>query len=244
VLSANNVLLVHGAWHGAWCWSRLLDPLRASGLRPSAIDLPGHGDSALPFGDLRGDADAVTAHLDKIDGPTLLVGHSYGGMVITDAGAHDGVVGLVYVCAYLPAAGQTLMDAGGAQLGRAAEAVGSDLAACARLTEDGSSVFLDGDGLAGALYADCDAEVQRWAVDRLGHQPMASFTQAPRLIAWSLKPTTYVVCTEDRAIPPWLQRRMAVNAGHVVELTASHSPFLSVPDELAQVLATAATTTP
>jgi pimeloyl-ACP methyl ester carboxylesterase len=104
------VLLVHGAWHGAWCWDRVLGPLRALGYKPEAMDLPGHGDSPESFTDLHGDADAVASRLDAIGEPTLLVGHSYGGMVITDAGVHEAVGALAYVCAFMPKAGQSLMD--------------------------------------------------------------------------------------------------------------------------------------
>ena len=233
-----RVLLVHGAWHGAWCWERLLEPLRSRGYQPEAIDLPGHGDSVEPLGDLHGDADAVRARLDEIGEPTLLVGHSYGGMVITDAGGHDAVSALAYVCAFVPLAGQSSMDAFGAQ--GPPDAPASELLSCARFSEDGSETVVEGDGVAGAFYGDCDPAAQRWALERLGHQPTASLTQAPRELAWSSKPATYVVCTEDRALPAWHQRQMAENAGRVVELAASHSPFLSMPDELAAILAEAA----
>jgi pimeloyl-ACP methyl ester carboxylesterase len=101
-------------------------------------------------------------------------------------------------------------------------------------------MYLEGGDVTSALYADCDPEVQRWSLERLGQQPTASFTQVPRQLAWASKSTTYVVCTEDRAIPAWHQRRMAENASRVVELAASHSPFLSTPDGLARVLADAA----
>ena len=84
-----RVLLVHGARHGAWCWERVLAPLRALGYEPEAIDLLGHGRSTEPLTDLHGDAEVVWVRLDAIGEPTLLVGHSYGGMVITDAGTHD-----------------------------------------------------------------------------------------------------------------------------------------------------------
>jgi pimeloyl-ACP methyl ester carboxylesterase len=232
------VLLVHGAWHGAWCWERVLGALRGRGVRSEAIDLPGHGDSVEPLGDLHGDADAVRSRLDAIGEPTVLVGHSYGGMVITDAGSHDAVSALVYVCAFMPTAGQSTMDAFGAQGPEGAPT--SELLGCTRFTDDGSAAFLDGDGagVVRAFYEDCDPAAQRWALERLGRQPTASLTQAPRHLAWTTKPTTYVVCTADRSIPAWHQRQMAENADRVVEMESSHSPFLSRPDELATVLAT------
>ena len=112
----------------------------------------------------------------------------------------------------------------------------SELLGCARFTDDGSAAVLDGDGVVGAFYEDCDPAAQRWALERLGHQPTASLTQAPRHLAWTSKPTTYVVCTKDRAIPAWHQRQMAENADRVIEMEASHSPFLSKPEELATLL--------
>ena len=150
-----RVLLVHGAWHGAWCWERVLAPFRVLGYQPEAIDLPGHGRSTEPLTDLHGDADAVRARLDATGEPTLLVGHSHGGMVITDAGAHDAVARLAYVAAYMPDAGQTVTDL----FTRPALPEGerpSELVAAVRLSDDRSEMRLQGDGVAGALYGDCD----------------------------------------------------------------------------------------
>jgi pimeloyl-ACP methyl ester carboxylesterase len=238
-VALSRVLLVHGAWHGAWCWDRVLGPLRALGYRPEAMDLPGHGDSPELFSDLHGDADAVASRLDVIGEPTLLVGHSYGGMVITDAGCHEAVGALAYVCAFMPKAGQSLMDNWREQP-RPTSAAKSDLLECVRFTADESAMYLAGGDVMSALYADCDPEVRQWSLERLDQQPTASFTQVPRHLAWAFKSSTYVVCTEDRAIPAWHQWRMAKNATRVVELTASHSPFLSTPDRLARLLADAA----
>jgi pimeloyl-ACP methyl ester carboxylesterase len=238
VAPVSRVLLVHGAWHGAWCWERVLEALRSRGFRPEAIDLPGHGDSVEPFGDLYGDGDAVRSRLDGFGEPTLLVGHSYGGMVITDAGDHDAVSALVYVCAFMPTAGQSAMDAFGIQGPQ--NAATSELLGCASFTDDGSATFLDGDGVVSALCEDCGPATQSWALERLGQQPTASLTQRPRRLAWTARPTTYVVCSKDRAIPAWQQQQMAENADRVVEMEAGHSPFLSKPDELATLLATAA----
>lgn len=241
VAPIGRVLLVHGAWHGAWCWERVIEALGRLGLRSEAIDLPGHGDSVEPLGDLHRDADAVRARLDGIGEPTLLVGHSYGGTVITDAGDHDAVRALVYVCAFMPTAGQSTMEAFDSQAPE--NAPPSELPGCTRFTDDGSVMFLDGDGVISTFYEDCDPAAQRWALERLGRQSTASLTQAPRHLGWTSKPTTYVVCTNDRAIPAWQQRQMAQNADHVIEIEASHSPFLSKPDELATLLGTAARTT-
>jgi pimeloyl-ACP methyl ester carboxylesterase len=174
-----RVLLVHGAWHGAWCWERVLAPLLVLGYEPEAIDLPGHGSSTEPLTGLHGDADAVRARLDAIGEPTLLVGHSYGGMVITDAGTHDAVAALAYVAAYLPDAGQTVLDLFTAPALPEGERP-SELVAAVALSDDRSEMRLQRAGVAGALYRDCDPATQQWAVARLDGQSTVSFTQAPR----------------------------------------------------------------
>lgn len=236
-----RVLLVHGAWHGAWCWERVLAPLRALGYEPEALDLPGHGRSTVPLTDLHGDADAVRARLDAIGEPTLVVGHSYGGMVITDAGTHQVVTGLAYVAAWMPDAGQTVLELFTAPALPEGERP-SELVAAVRFGHDRTQMRLQGDGVNGALYQDCDPATQQWALGRLEAQSTASFTQAPRRVAWRSRPTTYVVCTQDRTIPPWRQRRMAGHADRVIDLPSSHSPFLSMPERLAGVLTAPATT--
>jgi len=84
-------VLVHGAWHGAWCWEPAVAALAADGISAVAIDLPGHGNDPGPMGDLHGDAAHVAAVLDALSGPVVLVGHAYGGAVITEAGSHRAV---------------------------------------------------------------------------------------------------------------------------------------------------------
>jgi pimeloyl-ACP methyl ester carboxylesterase len=238
-----RVLLVHGAWHGAWCWKRVLAPLRVLGYQPEVIDLPGHGRSTEPLADLHGDADAVRARLDAIGEPTLLVGHSYGGMVITDAGTHHAVASLAYLAAYMPDTGHTLLELFTTPALPKWERP-SELVAAIRFSYDRSEMRLHGDGVTRALYRDCDPATQRWALQRLDAQSTVSFAQAPRRVAWRSRPTTYVVCTQDRTIPAWLQRTMAERADRVIDRPASHSPFLSMPKRLAAVLAEAARTAP
>src|SRR5215468_763472 len=94
------VVLVHGAWHGAWCWGPAIAALAAAGVTALAVDLPGHGDDPGPLGDLHGDAAHVRAVLDALDGPVVLAGHAYGGAVITEAGSHRAVSHLVYLAAF------------------------------------------------------------------------------------------------------------------------------------------------
>src|SRR3954470_8178352 len=106
-----TVVLVHGAWHGAWCFDRVLPLLEKAGVSAVAVDLPGHGADPGPVTDLHGDADRVRSALDGIAGDAVLLGHSYGGAVITEAGVHPAVRHLVYLCALALDAGESCMAA-------------------------------------------------------------------------------------------------------------------------------------
>ncbi|MBK9180597.1 MAG: alpha/beta hydrolase [Acidimicrobiales bacterium] len=232
-----TVVLVHGAWHGAWCWERLVDELAGRGVPSIAVDLPGHGASTGPLGDLYGDAAEVAATLDRVDGPAVLVGHSYGGAVTTVAAAgRRDVARLVYVTAFMLDAGEVVMD-----LARRPPEPGEIglLGAAVRPRADGTAV-LDPEACVPALYHDCDPATQAWAVDHLGPQPLVTFTQPVEVAAWRSIPSTYVVCSADRGVLPSHQRFMAGRADEVIELDAGHSPFLSRPSELAAALARAA----
>ncbi len=222
-----TVVLVHGAWHGSWCWAPVLAGLDERGVTATAVDLPGP--------DLHADADHVRAALDDT-GPAVLVGHSYGGAVITDAGTHGAAEHLVFVAAFALEDGETL--------GACFTGVDSDLVPAIRPRDDGTTV-LDLDLAADALYGDCDpVDVER-AVRLLRPQAVGTSTQAPRAVAWRERPATYVVCGEDRALPAAFQRDMAARIPDVavVELPgAAHSPFFSQPGELVDLLAGLAST--
>ncbi|KAI9030606.1 Alpha/beta hydrolase fold-1 [Hyaloraphidium curvatum] len=212
-----KAVLVHGAWHGAWAWDKLLPELSRRGIDAGAVDLPGHGDSALRLGDMHGDAAHVAALVDAQDEPVCLVGHSYGGVVITQAASLS--------------AGKSLMDLRGIPVRNNA-----DLAAAIRPRGDGT-LLLDPALAGAALYADCEPAEAAAAVARLGPQPGITFGQPVTSAAWKTVPTTYVVATQDRAILPEVQRAMARRSGgKVVELEASHSPFMSVPGKVADVI--------
>ncbi|HEY3832176.1 MAG TPA: alpha/beta hydrolase [Acidimicrobiia bacterium] len=231
-----TIVLVHGAWHGAWCWDRLTPLLDDAGVASIAVDLPGHGNDPGPFTDLHGDADRVRAVLDGVDGDVVLVGHSYGGCVITDAGAHPDVRHLVYVAAFPLQADESAANAA-AELA-AAEGVETPelgLANAMQIGDDGMCT-LAADGVAAYLYNTCDAETQAWAARQLCPQPLATFTQTPRAVAWRERPSTYMLCEQDLGVPAALQRILARRCTNTVTLPTDHSPFAGRPDLVAPTL--------
>ena len=110
------IVLVHGAWHGAWAWQRVVPLLTSAGVECVALDLPGHGEDGGPFGDLHSDAARVRETLDEFGGDVVLVGHSYGGAVITEARLHPAVQHLVYVAAFALEAGESCVSAASAEV--------------------------------------------------------------------------------------------------------------------------------
>jgi pimeloyl-ACP methyl ester carboxylesterase len=224
-----TLLLVHGAWHGSWCWERVVPLLEQRGIAVATVDLPsvGHARASSISRALSGDAAAVVATIDALSGPVVLCGHSYGGMVISHAAAGlTRVVGLVYLCAFVPLPGESLVASSGNQH-----------APWIQLLDDGMSLP-DPSRAAEVFYADCDAATQAWAVSRLRPQHAAAFNEPVPRPAWREIPSTYVVCAEDRALVPDLQRTVfAPRVSHVLELAAGHSPFLSQPQRLADTLA-------
>ena len=221
-----TVVLVHGAWHGGWCWERVGRELAAAGAPYVTVDNPSV--AAAPS-DLAADADNVRRVLDEIAGPVVLVGHSYGGAVITDAGAHDDVERLVYLTAFALDSGESVA-ANDLQGGD-----GTKLADAIQFDADVTSV--DPDRVIELFFHDCAPEVAADARARLLPQSIAAMQGITRNVAWREKPATYVVCTDDRALPVALQMS---NAGRVggepLELPTSHSPFLSRPAALAEIL--------
>ena len=234
-----KIIFVHGAlvFDGAWWWHRMVEPLAALGLGSRAVELPScvaspSGSGETP-GDMYADADAVRAALDEEDEPVVLVGHSYGGMVITDAAAgHGNVKHLVYVTSVMPELEETMASFGGSR--EPGPWMDPD-------PEDGT-MGIKAELMPDAFMQDCDGAAVTGALERLTRQPLSVFGQAPRAVAWHEEPSTYVVCAEDRATPPEVQREYARRAGKILELPTGHHPMLSQPELLARVLAEAAAT--
>ncbi|ADJ41949.1 hypothetical protein AMES_0121 [Amycolatopsis mediterranei S699] len=218
-----RVLFVHGAFvrDGAWWWQPTADVLAGHGLRSSAAVLPSC--ESQPRGDLHADAEAVRVLLDASDEPALVVGHSYGGMVITTLGAHPAIHRLVYVTSFLPDVGEALADFG---------------------TGEPPVHISHGDGTASVreelvrprFAQDFDDATYAAAAGRLARQNEAVFGQPATRAAWRDVPSTYVVCGEDRATLPGTQRAQAARATDVVELPVAHHPFVTRPDLVAGVL--------
>jgi len=225
---AATVVLVHGAWHGAWCFDRVRPLLAEAGVPSVAIDLPGHGADTGPLTDLHGDAAHVRAALDTIDGEVVLLGHSYGGAVITEAGTHPAVTHLVYLCALALDDGESCATAAVEQTSTLSHAGRPSLAA-GWVTHPDDTTTLTPEGAAACLYNDCDPATVAWASAPLGPQPMANLRQTPDEVSWRTRPSTYVVCTDDQAIHPGLQRVLAARCGASVEWDTGHSPWASRP---------------
>ncbi|HEY7626105.1 MAG TPA: alpha/beta fold hydrolase [Ilumatobacteraceae bacterium] len=241
--SRPTLVLVHGAWHGAWCWDFVTPLLADAGLQVVSVDLPGRGENMESLADLHGDAQAVTAVLEAIAGPVVLVGHSYGGAVITEAGVHDRVAHLVYVAAFALEPGEAVANAAADE----ARAVKLDHTGRPRLADalitddDGETTTVRAEMAVPLFYNDCPPDVAAWAVPRLGRHRMGNFGQPVEACAWRAHPSTFVACSIDNAIHPDLQRIMAKRTTHSVEIATDHSPFLGRPQSIADLLIAVAT---
>ena len=205
----------------------MTQPLAKRGVSTVAVALASCGETGDTLGDLYDDVQACREAIAEVDGPVVLCGHSYGGMIITEAGADDRVTQLLYVTSVMPDAGQSQADL-----------IGSEPAPWLQPGEDGT-VSVDPDMIREFFLQDCDESTTEQAVSRLTRQSLTPFTQAPRQIAWQQKPTTYFVCTEDLATPPEAQRQRVKPDTRLVEFGAGHNPFLSRPDQFAESIVAA-----
>lgn len=230
------VVLVHGAWHGAWCWAGVQHALDELAVPSLAIDLPGHGASTAPLTDLAGDADHVVAVLQQLGTPAVLVGHSYGGAVITEAASRfPDVAHLVYVTAFALDRGESIMSLL-ASLPQARVALGLAIVA----HEDGTSE-IDRAQATGAFYGECTEATAAAAMARLSPQAMVTFTDAVSGSPRDQIASTYVRCLRDEAVHPSHQDAMAQRCATTLTLDTDHSPFLSRITETAAIIQQVAT---
>lgn len=252
-------VLVHGGFHAAWCWERTIDALQDLGHDAVAVDLPGHGHRVDEESTLANRREAVVAAMQAQGaGKCVLVGHSGGGFDATLAAdaRPDLVHHIVYLAAALPREGRTYPEAmamrdageGPVELGGEFDADVGEMLGYLNFDEDGAMTFADFDGAWKYFYHDCDEATARWAFERLGPERFGDTTVTPVSVPdfWAADlPRSFIVCEQDRSMPRWLADTVARRLG-VEQLTidASHSPFLSQPRELAELLVRATTTTP
>ena len=221
-----NVLLVHGAWADGSCWAKVIPLLQSRGLSVTAAQIP-----LTSFDD---DVAVTRRLLSMQTGPTVLVGHSYGGAVITGAATSTPQVkALVYVTAFGLDEGESL-----ASLSKQ----GPPSPGSAAITpDDHGFLWIDREKFHEAFAA--DATATEAAVMAAVQKPlsMASFTGGPGAPAWKTIPSWYLVCTDDHMIPPPAQEFMAGRMGGTVRSVASsHAPFMSRPQDVAAIIAAAA----
>jgi pimeloyl-ACP methyl ester carboxylesterase len=223
--------LVHGAWHGAWCWERLVPELERRRHRAIAPDLP-CADPRATFADYAG---VLAAALQGAGDDVVIVGHSLGGMTIPLVAARRPVRALVYLCALVPIPGASFVE----QLRAEPDTfVPGYEAGLAPPDETGARRWADFAVARATMYGDCSEADARWAFERLRPQSTAPYRVPCPLDALPAVPSAYVVCAEDRIVaPPWSRRAAAQRLGvDPVELPGDHSPYLSRPDALAAAL--------
>jgi pimeloyl-ACP methyl ester carboxylesterase len=224
-----TVVFVHGACvrDGAWWWARSAELLLKQGVDSISVRLPSCGETGLAPGDggpsLAEDVAELRGVLDAV-GPVVLVSHSYGGVVATAAGSSGQVRHLVYIDSFLPEVGESLSSLTGSEPAPYLDfAADGTFGVRPEVTED---LFLQ----------DCDRAAVEGGLARLTRQTAAAVAQPVAEAAWRRIPSTYLVCADDRATPPDLQRAQAKRATTAVELPTGHHPMLSRPDLLADAI--------
>lgn len=216
-----NVVLVHGAFVDGSGWERVYGILRAKGFRVSIVQ--------NPTTSLAADVTATNLVLDQQDGPAILVGHSYGGVVITEAGNHPNVAALVYLAAFAPDEGESVASL------IANPPPGAPVPPI--LPPKDGFLFLDRTKFAASFAADLDPAIAAFRADSQVPWAVQALEGAVTRPAWRTKPSWYVVATDDRMIPPPAQYVMSKRAGATVsEVKASHALYESQPTLVATAI--------
>jgi pimeloyl-ACP methyl ester carboxylesterase len=228
LLNKPTYVLVHGAWGGAWCWEKFTKDLDSRGAQWRTLDLPSSQFDSDPNSDLAVDAMVVAAVANDVEGPVVLVGHSYAGAVITEAAPLvPSLEGLFYIAATVPDIGQSHSDS--ARLVRVRTEMDN------AIHVDGAFLRLELDVAAPALYQECTPELREWAKSQLSIQTLASF-RGVRTSPSVDVPSRYVLCQHDHALDASLQELVSKQCNEVIEINSDHSPFLSHSEQLADIL--------
>ena len=220
-------VLIHGAWHGGWCWGKVAPLLEAGGNRVVAPDVQ---DASL-----EASVNRVLGILDALPGPAVIVGHSMGGAIASQAAEYrpEKAGLLVYLCAYLLPNGESMAEA-------ARRDKGSESRECIVVSPDRAQMTLAGERVNEIFYAGCSEAGAAWAKSRLTPQATAPWRARLSLSEerFGRVPRVYIECLRDRAISPAFQREMysTMPCREVFTLEAGHMPHLCAPRQLADVL--------
>lgn len=226
------VLLVHGAWGGAWAWGYVQAELDTLGITHTAIDLPSRGGAPSTMAD---DAAAIRSALETIGEPAVVVGHSYSGVPVTEASANNPLAAhIVYTCAAVADVGQSVLDLMGS------DPTPSELGGSIQATDDGLST-VEPAGAKRILFNDVSDEQATPIIEAMGTHRLSTFGEGPTVVGYSDTPSTYILCGQDLVFSPELQRTMAAKArSTVVQVDAGHIPQLGKAREVAEAIAAAA----
>ena len=228
----STYVLIHGAWHGAWCWKNVTPLIEKEGHKVVAPDLPGHGKDTRPIAEitLQAYTDRVCQILDEQSESVILVGHSMGGVVITQTAEYrpEKIKKLVYVTAFLLQNGEFLL-----------QHTWPDTEALVLpnliMSEDQSYATVKEEALKEAFYADCSDEDVEFAKSRLVPQAAAPFATPVSTTEenFGRVPRAYISCLRDKAISPSIQEKLykALPCEKVISMDTSHSPFFSAPEK-------------
>jgi pimeloyl-ACP methyl ester carboxylesterase len=236
-VDGKSIVLVHGAWMGAWAWDDVKADLEARGATVTAVELPAHGadQTPLPSVTLRSYIDTVEVALDAARKPVMLVGHSMGGIVVTQAADEraDQLDRLVYVTAFVPKDGDSLLSL-------SMQDPDSELGTALAVEMDRGLAAVAADRITDVFCADCDVAAAARLAANYRDEPLEPFVEPARLTAggWNRVPKFYMYADDDHAISPLNQAQMTagVDWRATSAIPTSHSPFLSVPATVADKL--------
>lgn len=230
-------ILIHGSWHSAWNWHRVVPLITAAGHRALAIDLPGMGRDKTPIQDVRmqDTVQQLCALIDQVPGKVTLVGHSKNGIMISQAAEYrpDKIDTLIYLAAYLIPNGKTQRE-------YSMQDTEGWLKPYVTQHPETKSHTLQPEIYKEGLYHDCEDHIPELAKVLLGHEPVESGITPLQLSEenYGRVPRVYIECTQDRTVTPYLQRRMYTETPceKVFRMDTSHSPFFSQPQQLTEIL--------
>lgn len=220
-----TLLLVHGSWHGPWCWEQLVPELDKLDLRSATVALPSVGRDPRALGSMLDDANAIDAAVKSIEGDVIVVAHSYGGVPATQAKYDDRVRHIVYIGAFMPDFGQSLVSL----------LPPGPLPPFVIANEDGSTA-VNPDLVYQSFYPDVPTEIAVRATERLALHHIGAVTAPVTRCAWREIESSYVLLTDDQPCPTAVQRQLVHQAKQHYEMSGGHFPFMSRPAEVASLL--------